>query len=159
MPQVARALLLALSFVALTWSSRADAQDAPPDERGLEKIKQFMEITLSSPDINEAGKKLVAGKVVHSSKLDKNDPSKLNPDSLRFAYKKAHGNVKLYDAKVVRTVLTGTSAVGFGPTAQKGKLFKYFIAKKEGVNGMPAPIQVFYPEDGSEPVVYDFGSF
>ncbi|MBS1150250.1 MAG: hypothetical protein H6Q89_1948 [Myxococcaceae bacterium] len=159
MPQVSRVVVLALCFVALTWSTRAEAQDAPPDERGLEKIKQFMEITLANADINEAGKKLVAAKVVHVSKFDKNDPSKLNPDSLRFAYKKAHGNVKLYDVKVVRTVLTGTSAVGFGATGQKGKLFKYFIAKKEGVNGMPAPIQVFYPEDGSEPVVYDFGSF
>ena len=159
MTQLARVLMLTLSFVSLTWSTRAEAQDAPPDERGLEKIRQFMEISMSTTDINEAGKKLVAAKVVHSSKLDKNDPSKLNPDSLRFAYKKAFGNVKLYDAKVVRTVLTGTSAVGFGPTAQKGKLYKYFIAKKEGVNGMPAPIQVFYPEDGSEPVVYDFGSF
>jgi hypothetical protein len=159
MPQISRALMLVLSFVALTWSARAEAQDAPPDERGLEKIKQFMEISMSTPDINEAGKKLVAAKVVHSSKVDKNDNTKLNPDSLRFAFKKAHGNVKMYDLRVTRTVLTGTSAVGFGPTAQKGKLYKYFIAKKEGVNGMPAPIQVFYPEDGSEPVVYDFGSF
>ena len=159
MSQALRALVLILSCGALTWSARAEAQVAPPDERGMDKIKQFMDITLSTPDMEEAGKKLVAAKVVHSSKLDKNDNRKLNPDSLRFAYKKAFGNVKFYDQVATRTVLTGTTAVGFGPTAQKGKLFKYFIRKKEGVNGMPAPIQVFYPEDGSDPVVYDFGSF
>ncbi len=159
MPQASRALVLALSVVAVTWSVRAEAQDAPPDERGLEKIKRFLEISLNNPDLNEAGKLLIAEKVVHISKADKNDPRKLNPDSLRFAYKKAHGNAKMYDAVVVRTVLTGTSAVGFGPTAQKGKLYKYFIAKKDGVGGMPAPIQVFYPDGGLDPVVYDFGSF
>jgi hypothetical protein len=40
-----------------------------------------------------------------------------------------------------------------------GELYKYFIAKKEGVGGMPAPIQIFYPEGGGDPIVYDFGSF
>ena len=154
--QIASRLLLALT---VSLSATAFAQDAPPDDRGLQKIKQFFEISLSTPDLEEAGKKLVAEKVVHVSKLDKNDPRKLNPDSIRFAYKRAHANVALYELRVVRTTLTGTSAVGFGPTAQKGKLYKYFIAKKDGVGGMPAPVQVFYPDGGLDPVVYDFGSF
>jgi len=156
MSRFLRSLLL---VACTTFATQAIAQDAPPDERGMEKIKRFMEVCLSTPDMDEAGKILIAEKVVHVSKRDKNDPRKLNPDSLRFAFKKAYGNVKLYDAVLVRSVLTGTSAVGFGPTAQKGKLFKYFIAKKDGVGGMPAPIQVFYPEGGEDPVVYDFGSF
>ncbi len=140
-------------------ASQVFAQDTPPDERGLEKIKRFMEICLNNPDLNEAGKQLVAEKVVHLSKRDKNDPRKLNPDSLRFAFKRAHGAIGQYQLLVVRTTLTTTSAVGFGPTAQKGKLYKYFIAKKDGIAGMPAPVQVFYPDGGEDPVVYDFGSF
>ena len=78
-------MVLALSVVAVTWSTRAEAQDAPPDERGLEKIKRFLEISLNNPDLNEAGKLLIAEKVVHISKADKNDPRKLNPERTPFA--------------------------------------------------------------------------
>ncbi len=77
----------------------------------MEKVKRFMEICASTPDLEEAGK-------LHVSKRDKNAPRKLNPDSIRFAFKKAHGNI-----------------------------------------GMPAPVQIFDPENGEDPVVYDFGSF
>jgi hypothetical protein len=120
-----------------------------------------MEICLATPDLEEAGKLIIAENLVHGSKKDKNDPRKMNNDSMRFAFKRAHGNVKMYDPgpRIIRTSLTGTSAVGFGANAAKGKLYKYFIAKKDGISGMPAPIQVFYPEGGGEPIVYDFGSF
>ena len=45
------------------------------------------------------------------------------------------------------------------PGTVNREVYKYFIAKKDGVGGMPSPIQVFYPEGGGEPIVYDFGSF
>ena len=156
MTRMIRSLLL---VACSTFATHAIAQDAPPDERGMEKVKRFMEICASTPDLEEAGKLLIAEKVVHASKRDKNNPAKLNSDSIRFAFKKAHGNIGMYQPTLVRTVLTGTTAVGFGRTGQKGKLYKYFIAKKDGVNGMPAPVQIFYPENGEDPVVYDFGSF
>lgn len=145
----------------LAGSALAQNADAPPDERGAAKLKRFIEILTSTEDMDAAGKTVVAEKLVHASKLDKNEPRQLNNDSMRFAFKKAFSNAKMYDPgpRIIRTQLTATSAVGFGPTAQKGKLYKYFIAKKDGVGGMPAPIQIFYPEDGSDPIVYDFGSF
>lgn len=156
-------LMCVLSAAALAQSEdpNQNPKDAPPDTRGLAKLKRFMEICIATPDLEEAGKLVIAEGLVHASKRDKNDPRKMNNDSIRFAFKKAHGAVSMYDPgpRLIRTVLTGTSAVGFGPTAQKGKLYKYFVAKKDGVNGMPAPIQIFYPEDGSDPLVYDFGSF
>lgn len=149
--------------VSCLFAVNAFAQDAdkPPDERGLTRLKRFMEILTTSADIDTAAKTVVAEKLVHAGRIDKNNPRTLNNDALRFSFKKAFENAKMYDPAplVTRYVLTGTSAVGFGPTAMKGKLYKYFVAKKEGVNGMPAPIQIFYPEDGSEPLVYDFGSF
>ncbi|MBP7283942.1 MAG: hypothetical protein KBA66_20320 [Leptospiraceae bacterium] len=49
------------------------------------------------------------------------------------------------------------STVGFKETAEKGRRDKYFIKKKEGLNGMPAPIHVFIPENGGAPKIYDFG--
>lgn len=155
-----RLALLTWCLLATGAFAQANA-DAPPDERGAAKLKRFIEILTSTEDMEAAGKTVVAEKLVHGSKLDKNEPTKLNNDSMRFAFKKAFTNAKMYDPgpRIIRTQLTATSAVGFGPTAQKGKLYKYFIAKKEGVGGMPAPIQIFYPEDGSDPIVYDFGSF
>jgi hypothetical protein len=152
---------LAVNAFAQSEDPNQNPKDVPPDTRGIAKLKRFMEICLATPDLEEAGKLIIAEGLVHASKRDKNDPRKMNNDSIRFAFKKAHGNVAMYDPKprLIRTVLTGTSAVGFGPTAQKGQLYKYFIAKKDGVNGMPAPIQIFYPEGGGEPIVYDFGSF
>ncbi len=150
---------LAAPSVAMTYANVAHAEEAQADPKAVEKIKQFLEICVNTPDINEAGKKVVAAKLVQLSKIDKNDSSQLNPDSLRFAFKKAKDNAKFYQVKITRVQETATSAVGFGPTAQKGKLYKYFVAKKDGVNGMPAPVQVFFPEGGAEPVLYDFGSF
>lgn len=158
-----QSLCLTLSFLVsaalVSGPAVARADEPAPDEAAVAKIKQFLEICINTPDLNEAGKQVVAAGLVQASKLDKNDPRKLNPDSLRFAFKKAHGNAGMYEMRVVRVVETTTSAVGFGKTAQKGKLFKYFIAKKDGVGGMPAPVQIFFPEGGGESVIYDFGSF
>lgn len=166
MTRLARSLSLVLCALSLNAFAQSEdpnqnPKDVPPDTRGIAKLKRFMEICVATPDLEEAGKLIIAEGLVHASKRDKNDPRKMNNDSIRFAFKKAHGNVAMYDPKprLIRTVLTGTSAVGFGPTAQKGQLYKYFIAKKDGVGGMPAPIQIFYPEGGGEPIVYDFGSF
>ncbi len=156
MTHTLRTALVALACLAPTF---AFAEEPAVDEKAVDKIKQFLEICTSTADLNEAGTKVVAANLVQASKLDKNDPRKLNPDSLRFAFKKAHDNAKLYDVRIVRVAETTTSAVGFGKTAQKGKLYKYFVAKKDGVGGMPAPVQIFFPEGGAEPVLYDFGSF
>ena len=61
--------------------------DAPPDERGAAKLKRFIEILTSTEDMDAAGKTVVAEKLVHASKLDKNEPRQLNNDSMRFAFK------------------------------------------------------------------------
>lgn len=153
--------LLTFAMLCLAVPAFAQSGDQPPDERGAAKLKRFIEIVTTTADLEEAGKLVIAEKLVHASKLDKNDPRKMNNDSMRFAFKRAHENAKMYDPgpRIIRYQLTATSAVGFGPTAQKGKLYKYFIAKKDGISGMPAPIQIFYPEGGGEPIVYDFGSF
>ena len=163
MNRYARIFLLSLTIAApgaaFTYASDAAAEDLQPQPAAVDKIKQFLEICINNADINEAGKKVVAAGLAHISKIDKNNSGQLNGDSLRFSFKKAHDNAKFYQLKITRVVETGTSAVGFGPTAQKGKLHKYFVAKKDGVNGMPAPIQVFFPEGGGAPVLYDWGSF
>jgi hypothetical protein len=55
--------------------------------------------------------------------------------------------------KITRIRRTGVSAIGFRETAEKGKVTDYFVAKKDGVNGMPAPVKIFFPEGGGEPKI------
>ncbi len=153
------ALGMAAPLAAVAYPSVAAAEEPQVNEGAVSKIKQFLEICESTPELTEAGKKVASAGLVHKSKLDPNDSGQLNSDSLRFSFKKAHGAAKLYQVKITRVVETKTTGVGFGKTAEKGKLFKYFVAKKDGVDGRPAPVQIFFADGGGEPVLYDWGSF
>ena len=50
------------------------------------------------------------------------------------------------------------TAIGHGPTAEEGRAVDYFIAKKDGQAGMPAPVTVFFPASGGPPRVSYLGS-
>lgn len=84
----------------------------------------------------------------------------LSRDLRQFGHKKAQGNARLYalPVQVTRVRTTSTTGLGFGDTAEAGRVDDYFIAKREGVNGMPAPVKVFFPEDGGPPLVSYMGS-
>jgi hypothetical protein len=152
-------LALATAAIVGTTTTPAVAQEAAPDPKAVEKIDQFLKICVETPTLEEAAKKVVAANLVHVSMLDKNDKTKLNADKMRFSFKKAYENAKFYETKITRIQKTSVTAIGFKETAQKGTLFKYWVAKKEGQAGLPAPVQVFFPEGGGEPVLNDFGSF
>ncbi len=151
-----------LSVLAVINLLTGVAWAAPPslavEPDALAKIEQFLAICTRHSDASLAAQEVVAAKLVHASKLDPNNPQQLNADALRFSFKKAFANAKFYEPKVIRVTATTTTGVGHGATAQLGRLHKYFVAKKPGVNGMPAPIQVFFPEQGGPPVLYDWGS-
>jgi len=153
-------LSLALASAAFvgTTTTPAVAQEEAADPKAVAKIEQFLKILVDSPTIEEAAKKVVEANLVHISMLDKNDKSKLNADKMRFSFKKAYDSAKFYQPKVTRVLKTSTTAVGFKETAQKGSLYKYWVAKKDGQAGLPAPLQIFVAEGGAEPVLYDFGS-
>jgi len=48
--------------------------------------------------------------------------------------------------------------VGFRETAESGRTDKYFVTKKAGVPGLPAPLHVFWPSDGGAPKLINIGS-
>lgn len=53
--------------------------------------------------------------------------------------------------------------VGYKNTAEYGRIDKYFIKKKDGISGYPAPVSIFIPIVDETPVidkakVIDFGS-
>ncbi len=84
----------------------------------------------------------------------------ISADLKAFSFKKAHDGAKNYavPVKISRVRETTTTAIGFGPTAQEGQVVDYFIDKKAGTTGMPAPVKVFFPKDGSAAMISYVGS-
>jgi len=122
-----------------------------------EKLLNDFVKALSIGDSDESAKTCIP--LVHKSLLNQSGDD-LTADLRRFSFKKAHENVKFYQSpvKITRIRKQTTTAIGFGDTAQKGTVYDYFIAKRSGVPGMPAPVQVFFPIDGSAPKICYMGS-
>lgn len=148
--------VLTLCLLAAPAVSLAAAGDVPQDPKVVEFINKFCsEIgeaakTVNSNDdaaVSELGKKAV--KFFHKSHYD-NTGANLKADRLRFSFKKGSGNLKFYDCpvKITRVRKTGTTAIGFKETGEKGAVYDYFLAKKAGVAGMPAQIRIFVSEAG-----------
>jgi CBS-domain-containing membrane protein len=127
------------------------------DERGIKLLNELLN-ALSITD-DEARLKAVVP-LVHKSLLTP-DGKDLDNDVKPFSYKKACQNVGFYKNPVkVKYVLKGnTMTVGFQETAENGRADRYFIEKKDGVPGMPAPIHIFWPTSGGEPKIINMGSF
>ena len=77
-----------------------------------------------------------------------------------FSYAKASGAAKLYQlpANINEVHKGNVTTIGFKATAERGRTDKYFIPKKEGVAGRPAPLHVFWPEGGGPPKIVNMGS-
>ena len=138
-------------------------QDVPLnkfDKRGIEVINSFM-FAIIEPD-SQGDESIAAIAVlpyVHSSEYDANGTS-LKQDRLNYSFKKAWQNARFYKVpvSVTRIQKQNITAIGFGKTAQAGTAFKVWISKKDGVAGLPAPLNVFFPSDGSAPKIYYYGS-
>ncbi|MBK6461410.1 MAG: hypothetical protein IPF92_10415 [Myxococcales bacterium] len=96
---------------------------------------------------------------LHKSLLDASG-ARLTTDVRSFSFKKAHGSAGLYSVPVTITRVrpSAVTAIGFGPTGEQGRSIDYFVAKRPGVNGMPAPVTVFFPAGGGPPKVAYLGS-
>jgi hypothetical protein len=140
-------------------TEKSNAQTASPnqiDPRAVEVLNVFMHELMVS-DEEESVQQVI--RYVHKS-LWNADGTDLTADIRRFSFKKARQNAQFYQVpvKITRVRETKVTAIGFGETAESGKVVDYFIAKKPGVNGMPAPIKIFFPADGSEPKISYMGS-
>jgi len=73
----------------------------------------------------------------------------LDIDLPRFSLKKDYGNFKFYamPLKITRVNKRYSNGDGYGDSAIAGWVYKIWIAKKKGVNGMPAPISIMVPEN------------
>ena len=126
------------------------------DPRAEAKVTALLR-ALSIEDESERKRAVAAN--LHKSLLLPDGTMERNVE--QYSFKKASENVQFYRIPAaIHEVHEGNSVtVGFKETAERGRRDKYFVLKKEGVNGLPAPIHVFWPEsDGAEPSVLDMGS-
>jgi len=88
---------------------------------------------------------------MQKSLLD-NTEKKLDNDTYRYQFKKAYNNVHNYHypVQITRVQTLKTSSVGYGKSFEKGVEYKLWIAKQEGVSGMPAPLVVFVKEKSND---------
>ena len=158
-------VLSAAAASALSISAPTPAEAAPgdidldkADPRAMALLGDLFS-ALSIADENESAKACL--KIVHVSLMNPSR-SDLSKDLRRFSFKKAHDNAKFYanPVKVTRIrprAITGIGAKSNG-TAELGQVVDYFVSKKEGAGGLPAPVQVFFPQGGGEPKIAYLGS-
>ncbi|PKL51345.1 MAG: hypothetical protein CVV42_00405 [Candidatus Riflebacteria bacterium HGW-Riflebacteria-2] len=73
----------------------------------------------------------------------------LRGDVPQFSLKKDFRNFRFYamPLKITRVNKRRSNGDGYGESAIAGWVYKIWIAKKKGVNGMPAPISIMVPEN------------
>ncbi len=153
------AVMLALMLMAagMLSSNHASAiTKIEPDQKAVQLLNEFVR-ALSIIDDGERLKAVLP--LVHKS-LKNSNGSDLDGNVKPYSYKKAYQNVKFYKYPVeIYEVHQGNvTTVGYGPTAERGRTDKYFINKKEGVAGRPAPLNVFWPDGGEDPTIIYMGS-
>ncbi len=109
----------------------------PIQQRLIPFLNRFMTL-LQTHSMQEAQKSIVP--LVHPTLLDKSGA--LDGDTRQFSFKKAYFNAKKYanPVRITRIQKLNTTFVGTPKRPYYGVEYKVWIAKKEGQNGMPAPI-------------------
>ncbi len=137
------------------------SQGTPPASGSDAAAEQLLSATLAALQQNRDEEAAVLAIVpyLHRSLLDASG-AQLTTDVRQFSFKKAFGAAPLYGVpvKVTRSRPSNVTAIGFGPTAERGRSVDYFVAKRDGQPGMPAPVTVFFPESGGAPKVSYLGS-
>jgi hypothetical protein len=151
-------LLIIFYLLSVSFGLKQDEPVDSFDKSAIEAVNNFM-TALNSNASDEMAAAKAALPFIHKSEYDKSGTT-LKQDRLDYSFKKAWQNAKFYQTpvKITRIQKQSITAIGFGATAQKGTCYKVFIAKKEGGAGLPAPLNVFIPEDGSGPKIYYYGS-
>lgn len=173
------AIAAAFAFPAV----RAGDDEKKDGDKPAEKKEEKKEEPKHNPDGDERAEKLVNEllKALQIENADEREkaviqlvhPTLLGPDGKlkrdvkEFSYKKASAAAKFYSVPVVITrvekgkpieipwKISGSKIV----EQKKGSRDKYFVQKKDGVAGMPAPIVVFMAVDKeTPPLIIDMGS-
>lgn len=119
-------------------------------------LSEYIQILQTAKDLDDAAnkvKKLFAGHLLNSS-------GNVDSDIYNYSLKKDFTNAKFYQypVKITRVSRTLNDYDGFQSTLFEGTRYKIWIAKKEGVAGMPAPTPIIKPAEGAPKIVSVIGS-
>src|ERR1035437_911998 len=101
---------------------------------------------LKSPDLDACATAFL--EIAGGGLVNPNFPVSLRSDIKMYSLKKDFENIKFYSDPVVitRVNVIQSNGYGFGKTAIAGTIYKIWIKKKDGINGMPAPVQIMVPK-------------
>lgn len=142
---------LATSLTPLSFA----IQKISPDPAAVEVLNQLLQgLLLADPN----ARLQAVLPLVHKSMLTP-DGKDLDRNTKEFSYKKAAQGAQFYALPVeIYEVHQGNvTTIGFKETAETGRTDKYFLAKKSGIPGRPAPIHIFWDTQG-KPKVVNMGS-
>jgi hypothetical protein len=137
--------ILIISGTAIVSAQKRDIQINEIPKPVVIVLNKYLKTLASSSDLDVCAKKIVP---VFAGHLLSQSGNKVADDVLQFSLKKDHQNVKFYKypAVITRVQLEKNGYDGFGPTLVEGDIYKIWIAKKDGVAGLPAPIPVIVPK-------------
>lgn len=148
-------LFLTITTVSFNFqSSDIPISDLPQEISDL--VNQYVYILQTSATLEEAASKLQ--NILGGGLL--NTQGKISQDTLSFTLKKDFQNARLYQypIKITRVVKILNDYDGYKNTYIEGIGYKVWVAKKEGLPGMPAPVHVIKPKD-KPAVIIGIGSF
>ncbi len=124
-----------------------NAQDKMPkklEREAIEIINTFIKIMQNNS--YDASAKMVVP-LMHKSLLKRSQKA-LDSDTYRYSFKKAQSNAKnyTYPIKITRIQKLRTTEIGYGDTHEKGTEYKLWIAKKDLIGGVPAPLVIFFKD-------------
>lgn len=152
-------LLLVAVAIFMAVPSAAQRKDIPREEVPADVIgvlNAYMKILTASPSLEACAAEVA--KIAAGHMLSRNGG--IAEDVMRYGLKKDFQNAKFYRMPVVitRVQRIENDYDGYGPTLFRGTRYRIWIAKKEGVPGLPAPIPIIKPETGAPRIVTTIGS-
>ena len=146
---------LAAVLVTLFVSMPASAiEKIDPNPAAVKLITKF----IKAAQIKDSKARLAAILPMLHKSMKTKDGKDLPGNVKNYSYKKACDNAKFYQTTIFEVHKGRTVTVGFKETAEKGRKDKYFVNKKDGVAGRPAPLHVFFPASGGAPTLINIGS-
>ena len=156
-------LLLLASPLSLFSQSRTydiDKEDLPVEvEKALIKYVELLRSDIGLNKVSQAFVGLAGGSLVNE------DGQSLRSSVKPYSLKKDYQNIKYYayPLRITRVNRSPTPrSSGYGASAIQGTVYKIWIDKAEGQNGLPAPVSILVPEGHPsihQPKIVGIGSF
>ncbi len=147
--------LIIFCFMAVaSFSPNVLAQES--QQKALELLNPFVEALLI-PDATASAQALLP--LLHSS-LKSSDGKSLTSLVEQFSFQKARKDVGFYKSpvEIARENKLNQSSINLGSAPETGALVDYYIARKDPKTGLPAPVRIFFPADGSKAVITYIGN-